>query len=170
VVVLGLGSNLGDSRRIVLDAIAVLEGVLAGLRRASLYETEPLYVTDQSPFINTAVSGFYSGTPVELLSRIHEIEASFGRNRAGEQRWRQRTLDIDILLFGELRAVLPVQPGQSALEIPHPRLKERRFALQPLLELVPDAVEPGTGLSYRSICDALPGQGVRRVDCFEVGS
>ena len=164
LVVLGLGSNLGDSRRIILDAITALEQVLAELRRASLYETEPLYVTDQARFINTAVAGLYSGTPRELLSCIHEIEAHFGRNRAREQRWGERSLDIDILLFGELIV------NESGLVIPHPLLIERRFALEPLLELLPDAVEPGTGLSYKAICDALPDQGAKRFQADEVPS
>ena len=147
---------MGDSRRIVLDAITALEQVLAELRRASLYETDPLYVTDQGRFINTAVAGLYGGKPRELLSRIHEIEASFGRDRSRERRMGERTLDIDILLFGELNAVLPASANEPCLEIPHPRLKERRFALQPLLELLPDAAEPGTGIPYRRICEALP--------------
>jgi len=163
LVVLGLGSNVGDSRRIVLDAVAALRQVLVGLRRASLYETEPLYITDQNSFINTAVSGFYSGMPGELLSCIHAIEADFGRDRLQERRWGERVLDIDILLFGQQRVVFPASEGQPYLEIPHPHLKERRFALQPLLELLPDAVEPETGLLYAGICRALPDQGVRRL-------
>jgi 2-amino-4-hydroxy-6-hydroxymethyldihydropteridine diphosphokinase len=64
-------------------------------------------------------------------------------------------LDIDILLFGNLEVKEP------NLVIPHPMLRERRFALQPLLELLPDAVEPSTGLSYRSICEDLPDQGIK---------
>ena len=150
LVVLGLGSNLGDSRRIVLEAVTALRQVLVKLRVASLYETAPLYVTDQGRFINTAVAGLYSGSPRELLSRIHEIEACFGRDRSKERRWGERTLDIDILLFGDLVV------SEADLQIPHPRLKERRFALEPLLELLPDAAEPGTGIPYRKICDALP--------------
>ena len=178
LVVLGLGSNLGDSRRIVLDAMTVLEQeVLTELRRASLYETAPLHVTDQGRFINSAVAGFYPGTrrrhssesmfpsgkPRELLARIHEIEARFGRDRSRERRWGERFLDIDILLFGDFKTALPATEDDPWLEIPHPLLKERRFALQPLLELLPDAVEPGTGISYRSICDALPDQGVKQI-------
>ena len=159
-VVLGLGSNKGDSIRIVRDAVTALESVLKSIRMASLYETEPLYVTDQGRFINTAVAGFYPGSSErrsarELLAAIHEIEARFGRDRTVERRWGERTLDIDILLFGDF--VL----DEPDLVIPHPRLKERRFALEPLLELVPDAAEPGTGLSYKSICLSLPDQGVR---------
>jgi len=171
LVVLGIGSNLGERRRIALDAVTALGRVLAELRAASLYETEPLYVTEQGRFINTAVSGLYSGTPQELLFCIHEIEGRFGRDRDREQRWGERTLDIDILLFGELNAALPALGNEAALlEIPHPRLKERRFALEPLLELLPDAVEPGTGLSYRSICQALPCQGVRRLTALSTGA
>lgn len=155
LVVLGLGSNLGDSRRIVREAAGALEEVLAGMRRASLYETEPLHVADQNRFVNSAVSGFFPGVPGELLARVHQIEAAFGRDRSRERRWGERFLDIDILLFGGLAMAAP------DLEIPHPRLKERRFALEPLLELLPGAAEPGTGLSYRAVCDSLPDQGVR---------
>ena len=158
IAVLGLGSNLGDSRLIILETITALEKVLTELRRASLYETSPLYVTDQNRFINTAVAGLYSGTPGELLACVHEIEACFGRDRTNERRWGERFLDIDILLFGNLII------REQDLEIPHPRLIERRFALEPLLELLPEAKEPVTGVSYRTICDALPDQGVKRVE------
>jgi len=162
-VYLGLGSNLGDSRQIVLDAVKALEEVLTDIRRASLYETKPLYVTDQGCFINTVVEGFYAqvkaSSPAEaageLLSRLHEIEARFGRDRSKEKRWGERFLDIDILLFGDLTV------NETELTIPHPRLKERRFVLEPLLELSPDIAEPGAGLFYRDFCDALPDQGVR---------
>ena len=163
LVVLGLGSNLGDSRLIILEAAKALEGILLELRVASLYETDPLYVTDQGRFINTVVAGFYGGNenPPEsarlLLSEIHKIEERYGRNRAAEKRWGERLLDIDILLFGDSKI------NASDIIVPHPRLKERRFALQPLLEILPEVLEPGTGLSYRSICDALPDQGVRRL-------
>jgi len=157
---------LGDSRRIVLDAVKALEEVLTGIRRASLYQTKPLYVTDQGSFINTVVEGFYTpekaSSPkagaMELLSRLNEIEASFGRDRAKERRWGERFLDIDILLFDDLTI------NETELTIPHPRLKERRFALEPLLELAPDLAEPGTGLFYRDYCAALPDQGVKVLD------
>ena len=161
-VYLGLGSNLGDSIQIVLGAVKALEGFLTGVQRAPLYRTKPLYVTDQSCFINTVVEGFYTmnegfsalASAKELLSRLHEIEARFGRDRASERRWGERFLDIDILLFGDSTL------NEADLVIPHPRLKERRFALEPLLELFPEAAEPGTGLFYRDLCAALPDQGV----------
>ena len=115
-------------------------------------------MTDQNRFINTAVSGFYGNSPLELLSSIQNIETRFGRNRSCERRWGERLLDIDILLFGDIALAEP------DLQIPHPRLKERRFALEPLLELLPEAIEPGTGLSYKKICQALPDQGVIRIE------
>jgi 2-amino-4-hydroxy-6-hydroxymethyldihydropteridine diphosphokinase len=152
---------MGDSRLIVLDAVKALGDVLLELRAASLYETEPLYVTDQASFINTAVAGFYlepqgASSAQRLLRCINEIEARFGRDRSRERRWGERPLDIDILLFGSLTLT------KTDLEIPHPRLRERRFALEPLLELLPLAKEPRTGVSYREICDSLPDQGVKK--------
>ena len=158
LAVLGLGSNLGDSRQIVLDAMDALEGILTNLRRASLYDTAPLYVSDQGRFVNSAVSGFFPGrediaAARKLLAEINTIERQFGRDRSKERRWGERYLDIDILLFGELVV------READLYIPHQRLNERRFALEPLLELFPEAAEPGTGLFYKDLCRALPEPG-----------
>jgi 2-amino-4-hydroxy-6-hydroxymethyldihydropteridine diphosphokinase len=160
LTVLGLGSNRGDSihgepLNILRDAIRALEAVLDGLKTARVLESEPLHVTNQSRFFNTAVSGLYWGEALELLEDIHKIEASFGRDRSQERRWGERTLDIDILLFGDQVISRPPE-----LEIPHPRLRERCFALLPLLELLPDAADPLTGTSYQSILDLLPDQGI----------
>jgi 2-amino-4-hydroxy-6-hydroxymethyldihydropteridine diphosphokinase len=146
----------------MLGAVKALEEVLTDIRRASLYETKPLYVTDQGCFINTVVEGSYTqveaSSPAasarELLSCLHEIEARFGRDRSKERRWGARFLDIDILLFGDFII------NEADIAVPHPRLKERRFVMEPLLELSPDIAEPGTGLSYRDFCAALPDQGV----------
>ena len=166
LVVLGLGSNrpwnsnpsiqggLVDCYNILKMAIAELGNVFASIQQASIYETEPIPKSSQNNFFNTAVSGFFKGSAEELLTRIHQIEAMFGRDRSKEIRWGERSLDIDILLFGD--KVLNTQ----ALTIPHPRLEERRFALEPLLELIPEAVSPKTGVPYREICDTLPEQGV----------
>ncbi|MDR2757932.1 MAG: 2-amino-4-hydroxy-6-hydroxymethyldihydropteridine diphosphokinase [Spirochaetaceae bacterium] len=154
-VVLGLGSNQGDSRGILRDALGVLREILGEIRIASFFETDPLQVTDQSRFLNTALGGRYRGEPRELLEHIHRVEARFGRDRKKERRWGERPLDIDILLFGGL--VLSEPPE---LEIPHPRLTERRFALVPLLELFPDAADPRTGKAYRVFMEELPRQGI----------
>jgi len=162
LVVLGLGSNKGDSCRTIQDTIKALDEILSDIECASLYETAPLYVTDQNKFINTAVSGFFPGacdnrSARELLYRVHYMESRFGRDRALERKWGERIIDIDILLFGNC---IVKEPN---LEIPHSMLRERRFALEPLLELLPDAVDPHTGLLYKGICDALPDQGVNRI-------
>jgi len=154
-VVLGLGSNQGDSKRILREAAAVLTGFLVGARLSSLYSTAPLYVTDQGRFLNMALSGSYGGTPRVLLDRIHEVEARFGRDRSRERRRGERTLDIDILLFDDL-----VLDDGPVLVIPHPGLLERKFALLPLLELKPEAVDPRTRRPLWQSYQALPEQGI----------
>jgi 2-amino-4-hydroxy-6-hydroxymethyldihydropteridine diphosphokinase len=163
LAVLGLGSNQGDSLRILREAVEALGAILEHLRQSSIYETAPLHITDQPSFFNAAVAGEYSQSAWALLSEIHRIEASFGRDRSKERRWGERTLDIDILLFGDQIITQPTEGGLApALEIPHPRLKERRFALEPLLELCPGAVDPVSGLALSGVCQGLPDQGVRR--------
>jgi len=102
-----------------------------------------------------AVAGGWGGTPRELLAAAQDIEAKYGRDRTKEIRWGPRTLDIDILLFGNEVIDEPERPGRQALIIPHPRLAERAFALRPLLDLLPEAVEPGTGRTYRVILNSL---------------
>jgi 2-amino-4-hydroxy-6-hydroxymethyldihydropteridine diphosphokinase len=160
-IILGLGSNKSwnseSSLSILEKAVEALKNILLDLRQASLYETEPVPKSaDMNKFLNTAVSGFFAGDAIELLHSIHQIEARFGRDRSKEIRWGDRSLDIDILLFGNLAISSPL------LVIPHPRLEERRFALEPLLELWPQACSPVSGKPYSQIRDSLPGQGVRR--------
>ncbi len=157
LIVLGLGSNAGDSRQILEDAIAAISRRVGRLCFASVYKTAPMYVTDQPDFFNTAVSGYFDGSPFELLSFVNTIEADFGRDRSKEQRFGRRTLDIDILLFGN--EIINEPPK---LIIPHERLHERAFALVPLLELLPKALDPRTGISFKEILAALPDQGIIR--------
>ena len=161
LVVLGLGSNKGDSRRILSGAVVALGSVLGSMCCAYVYKTAPLYVLDQDYFLNTAVAGLYSQSPSVLLSGIHRIEASFGRDRSRERRWGERTLDIDILLFG--RRVVCEPP---ILEIPHPRLHERAFALVPLLELIPHAFDPRSGLKFSRILQGCLGRPVQESPLF----
>jgi 2-amino-4-hydroxy-6-hydroxymethyldihydropteridine diphosphokinase len=139
--------------------MTALGAALKDMRRASFYETEPLHVADQARFLNTAVAGFYPGSPWELLAFIHKTEAAFERDRSKERRWGERTLDIDILIFGDTSVSVP-PPGEPSLEIPHPRLCERQFALLPLVELLPEARDPRTGILFRAVLDGLPPQGV----------
>jgi 2-amino-4-hydroxy-6-hydroxymethyldihydropteridine diphosphokinase len=164
---LSLGSNLpfkGLAREEILySAFGELQKHLDDCRLSPLYETAPLYVTKQGSFLNGVVCGLWNiGNKKdaaygagELLALIHEIEAKFGRNRAEETRWGQRTLDIDILLFGDFIVDKP------DLHIPHLLLKERAFALRPLLDLWPDAAEPETGMPYRDVLALLPPQEIQ---------
>lgn len=138
---IGLGSNLGDSRQTLAGAIDRIRTSIRLMRVSSLFETAPVGVEDQPVFLNAAVLCESSMTPLELLANLHEIERHFGRNRDDEQRYGPRTLDLDILLSDGLAVQ---EPG---LEIPHRRLTERRFAMEPLIEVWPDAALPdGTRL------------------------
>jgi 2-amino-4-hydroxy-6-hydroxymethyldihydropteridine diphosphokinase len=136
----GIGSNLGDRETTIARALELLDDppavLVAGV--ATLRETEPVGVVDQPPFLNTAVRLDTTLGARELLDRLLAVERSLGRVRTGE-RWGPRTLDLDLLLYGD--AVLE-EPG---LTVPHPRLHERRFVLEPLHELAPDLVVPGRG-------------------------
>lgn len=143
------------------SAAAELGVILGGAKLSPLYETAPLYIADQGPFLNAALSGFFeteTGGPAAarlLLSEVQTVETRHGRNRAAERRWGERPLDIDILLFG--KEII----GEPDLIIPHPRLGERAFALRPLLDLLPEASDPETGTAYRRILETLSGQEIR---------
>lgn len=134
-VFVGLGSNLGDRELNLRQALERLEEV--GLVRASSFrETDPVGVTDQPKFLNAAAELATDLSPRELLERLLEIERELGRDRATERRWGPRVIDLDLLLFGE-EAI--DEPG---LTVPHPRLADRRFVLQPLCELNEDLALP----------------------------
>ena len=140
--VLGLGSNKSfaslDSLHLLAKACDFLEPLLSDFRFSSVYRTKPMYVTDQSDFYNMAVSGQTELSAHELLSKIHEIEAKFGRDRKSEIRNGPRSIDIDIELFGnEEIHFSDSSDSMKNLEIPHPRLSERAFVLIPLLEVLP---------------------------------
>jgi len=153
-VYLGLGSNIGNARKTVCVAINALRGVLDDVRSSALYRTAPVGVLDQPEFINAVVTGVYRGSEHQLLAQCFELEAQHGRNRKQERRHGPRALDIDILLFGSRRLF------DNRLEIPHPRMRERRFVLVPLLEISPDIVEPGSGTTYSAYLDSLPEAGI----------
>jgi len=139
VAYVGLGANLGPREITLLravDLIAATEGVDA-LEVSQLRETEPVGVADQPPFLNGAVRIETSLEPRALLDALLEIERSLGRVRG--ERWGPRTLDLDLLVYGSETVD---EPG---LRVPHPRLHERRFALEPLAELDPDLAVPGLG-------------------------
>ena len=130
----GLGSNLGEREATLwkaLEGLGATEGIEV-LAVSSFRETDPVGVIDQPRFVNAAAALETSLSPRELLERLLGVERSLGRDRAVEERWGPRTLDLDLLLYGGESID---EPG---LEVPHPRLTERAFVLEPLLELDPD--------------------------------
>jgi 2-amino-4-hydroxy-6-hydroxymethyldihydropteridine diphosphokinase len=136
----GLGANLGDRDRTLreaVEALAVEKGIEV-VSVSTLRDTEPVGVGEQPRFLNGAVELETTLTARELLDRLLAVEQRFGRVRiSGEH--GPRTLDLDLLLYGD--EVID-EPG---LTVPHPRLHERRFVLEPLAELAPSLVVPGRG-------------------------
>ena len=130
----GVGANLGDREGAIRSALASLPGVV---RVSVLRETEPVGVVDQPLFLNGAVALETELAPRELLDVLLAIERDLGRER--RERWGPRTIDLDLLLYGDETID---EPG---LTVPHPRLHERRFALEPLLDLDPELAVPGRG-------------------------
>ena len=145
----GVGSNLGDREQTIRRAVELLDEAdgVDVVSLSTLRETEPWGPVEQPPFLNGAVSVETALEPHALLDVLLDVERSLGRVRAGE-RWGPRTIDLDVLLYGDL---VVDEPG---LAVPHPRLHERRFALEPLAELAPDAVVPGRG-TVAALLEAL---------------
>jgi len=148
--VIGLGSNLGDRQANLLGARQAIEAlpatrVLAG---SPLRETAPVGGPPQGAYLNGALLIETPLAPAALLDHLLTIERSFGRER--RERWGPRTLDLDILFSPGLVLRLP------SLTLPHPRLHERRFALEPLVEVAPWAADPLTGALYADTLARLP--------------
>ncbi len=155
-VYLSLGSNIGDRERNLRDAVDLLaEPQLRALRVSSFYETEPLDVLDQPWFLNAVVEAETDLFPKQLLARVQRIEQRLGRRRLRPR--GPRAIDIDILFYGG--AVIDA----DELQVPHPRLAERRFVLEPLAELAPNLHHPVTGRSVAEMLLAVTRQQVRRV-------
>jgi 2-amino-4-hydroxy-6-hydroxymethyldihydropteridine diphosphokinase len=136
----GLGSNVGDREDWLRRAVELLreEHELEVVAVSSVRETEPVGYVDQRHFLNAAVEVKTSLPPRALLDRLLAVEQALGRRRDGP-RFGPRTIDLDLLLYGDKRVD---EPG---LTVPHPRLAERRFALEPLYELDSALVVPGHG-------------------------
>lgn len=148
VAYIALGSNLGDragTLRAARDTIASLEETRL-LDWSGLYETAPVGVVDQPEFLNAACSVVTRLDAPDLLARLLAIEAAFGRDRSGGVRFGPRTLDLDLLLYGCEAIDLP------GLRVPHPRMHERGFVLEPLAAIAPAALLPGLGTT---VGDAL---------------
>jgi len=136
----GLGANLGPREVTLLRAVDLLAGEpgIEVLAVSQLHETDPVGNTDQPEFLNGAVAVETTLEPREFLDALLRVERELGRVRDGTQ-WGPRTIDLDLLMYGD---EIVDEPG---LRVPHPRLHERRFALEPLVELEPELVIPGQG-------------------------
>jgi 2-amino-4-hydroxy-6-hydroxymethyldihydropteridine diphosphokinase len=130
----GLGANLGEREETIRAAVAELPDVVAV---SPLRETDPVGVTDQPRFLNGVAALETELAPRELLDVLLAVERRLGRER--RERWGPRAIDLDLLLYGD--EVI----DEDGLKIPHPRLHERRFVLEPLADLAPQLVVPGLG-------------------------
>ncbi len=136
-VFLGVGSNEGDRLELISRAVKAL-GEVSGIhliQMATISETEPIGGPPQGPYLNTVVEIDTTRPPIELLVALQEIERRLGR-KPSSQPWGPRPIDLDILLY-EDRIV-----QEPRLTIPHPRMHERRFVLEPLVQLAPEIVHP----------------------------
>ncbi len=156
VAYLSLGSNVGDREANLRAAIGQLEGAGRVCVVSSLYETQPVEVLDQPWFLNCAIAIETTKTPRELLKFVLSIEADMGRRRGRDK--GPRKIDIDVVLFGD-RVI-----SEPDLMIPHPAMQNRRFVLEPLVEIAPSARHPVLRKTARELLAAVgKGQTVRRV-------
>lgn len=152
----GLGGNLGETLLVFREARGFLTDLLVEATFSSLYRTAPQLDADQPPFWNAVAIGRWPGSADALLDALLSWEAGAGRQRDPSRPKGPRLIDLDLLVFGdEVRA-------SPRLSLPHPGLDSRRFALEPLLELFPTAVDPRTGRLWSSFLRELPDQGVDR--------
>ena len=155
-VYLSLGSNIGDREGNLRKAVERLAAQEIRMLHASrIYETEPVDYKDQAWFLNQVVEAETALFPMQLLTRIGRVERELGRRRT--VRNGPRTIDIDILFYGAATV------ETARLEIPHPRIAQRRFVLAPLAELAPDLRHPVTHRSVRQMLESAPPAVVRPI-------
>jgi len=156
-IYLGLGSNLGNRARNIEAALAEIERPgLHVLRRSRLYESEPVGFREQGWFLNMVAECETTLFPLQVLEHVKRVERKLGRIRTVPN--GPRRIDIDILLWGNMTM------RTGVLEIPHPRYRERRFALAPLAELSPFQRDPVTKETMFEMLQALRGQIVRPIE------
>lgn len=141
LVLIAFGSNLGDRLGAMQRSLEVLAGSVRLLKTSRVYETKPMYFEDQPAFLNAAVLGETDLGPFALLALLKSTELSNGR--AGGERFGPREIDLDLIAYGQLR--LSSRRGERILELPHPRLVERRFVLAPLADVAGETSLPGMG-------------------------
>lgn len=147
-ILLALGANLEPRRERIEEAMRLLElEALTDTRRSSMYATEPVGYTDQPDFLNAAITGTTSLGAEELFSICKDIERRIGRQHRDQ--WREREIDIDIILYGVQVIDTPL------LTIPHPRMHERAFVLDPAAEIAPDMLHPVLGTTIGQLRSRL---------------
>lgn len=147
-VAIALGSNLGDREANLAFGLSALPGFITNLKQSRWHDTTPVGVSpDQPRYLNGVVIGETELSARELLDRLLAIENAAGRSRPSPM--APRTLDLDLILFGDKKIE---EPG---LVVPHPRFRERFFVLEPLAEVAPEWIDPGTGSSIRELLSAL---------------
>lgn len=156
-VYVGLGSNLGDPEANVRSAILALHDFVTVRRISSLYRTEPVGLKEQPEFINCVLSGDTDLTPSELVERFRAVEDDMGRER--DVPMGPRPIDLDLLLYGDWIIREP------DVEVPHPRMAERRFVLEPLSEISPNAIHPKLRATVARLLEGLPvAEAVERIE------
>ncbi|WP_194757050.1 2-amino-4-hydroxy-6-hydroxymethyldihydropteridine diphosphokinase [Aliidiomarina indica] len=155
-VYLGLGANLGNPKQTLLDVMDELRQAdfVSQLSCSSLYASKPMGPQDQPDYVNAVVGFFTELAPIPLLDTLQRIEADFGRVRG--RRWGARTLDIDILLYGDQTV------NTERLQIPHMGIEQREFVLVPLAEIAPDLDLP-SGNSVKSLAQSISHNGLHRI-------
>ncbi|MBV8828236.1 MAG: 2-amino-4-hydroxy-6-hydroxymethyldihydropteridine diphosphokinase [Acidobacteriaceae bacterium] len=157
-VFVSLGSNLGNREDNISRALELLEeGGTSLTRRSSFYETEPQDLPGQPWFLNMVAEVSTNAFPRQFLARLQRIELTLGRNRALTQPKGPRVIDIDILLFGAGVIDAP------DLNVPHPRMYQRRFVLEPLLEIAPGLRDPVSKQPFSHFLASLRGQKVKKL-------
>lgn len=156
LVYLSLGSNIGERRKNIEDALALLESPRLHVTRLSRwYETEPREVLDQPWFLNVVAEAETTLFPRMLLDRVLGVERKLGRRRDPRRPKGPRMIDIDILLYANSVVKAP------GLEIPHPRMAERRFVLEPLADLAPELRHPVLRKTVAELLRGVQGQAVK---------
>ncbi|WP_448549070.1 2-amino-4-hydroxy-6-hydroxymethyldihydropteridine diphosphokinase [Thalassotalea fusca] len=155
IAFVGLGSNLGDPEQQIRQALIALESIPRTqlIASSSLYFSRPMGPQDQPDYMNAVVKLATELSPIELLDALQAIELAGGRVRK-EERWGARTLDLDILLFGD--QVI----NSERLIVPHYGMKEREFVLLPLAEIAPDLILPDQS-EIKSLANNIPTNGLK---------
>jgi len=148
MILIALGANLpskiGAPRKTLEAALSRMgEMGIEVVRRSHWYRTSPVPASDQPDFVNGVVAVRTGLSPQDLLATLHRIEADLGRTRA--QKWEARILDLDLLAYDDKLILEELQNDGQSIQIPHPRLHQRRFVLVPLAEIAPDWVHPSSG-------------------------